>query len=352
MKENRFYFVFFIFFFLCVGITAWVSPSWAKPQPIVLRYANFPPASTFPCVQMERWKEEVEKQTNGRIKIETFPSGTILNARAMMDGILQRQADIGVVCMAYQPGRFVVTNGIAVPLNIPNATVGSQVLWKLIETYSPDEFKDVVVLAAFTTAPINLMTKMPIRSFADISRQSIRASGSAAQILKKWGANAVGMPMPDTAEAIQKGVVKGLFSSLEILKDMKFAETCKYITYTNTVVYPFAVIMNRNAWNSLPADIQKIFMALAPEQSRWTGAYMDQHVMESVEWSIQTQGVKQIFLSPTEKEKFRAALAPITQTWRAQMTKKGLSSETILNDIKRWIQLYHTKEIHIQAKES
>ena len=38
---------------------------------IELSYANFPPPETFPCVQMERWKEEVEKRTNGRVRIKT-----------------------------------------------------------------------------------------------------------------------------------------------------------------------------------------------------------------------------------------------------------------------------------------
>ena len=43
------------------------------PRTITLNYANFPPASTFPCVQMERWKQEVEKRTGGRVKVNTFP---------------------------------------------------------------------------------------------------------------------------------------------------------------------------------------------------------------------------------------------------------------------------------------
>jgi TRAP-type C4-dicarboxylate transport system substrate-binding protein len=50
----------------------------AIAAPIKLNYANFPPAPTFPCVQMERWKNEVEKRTNGAVDIKTFPGGTLL----------------------------------------------------------------------------------------------------------------------------------------------------------------------------------------------------------------------------------------------------------------------------------
>ena len=46
-----------------------------------LSYANFPPAPTFPCVQMERWKGEVEKRTGGQVSIDTYPGGTLLGAK-------------------------------------------------------------------------------------------------------------------------------------------------------------------------------------------------------------------------------------------------------------------------------
>jgi TRAP-type C4-dicarboxylate transport system substrate-binding protein len=48
---------------------------------IKLTYANFPPASTFPSVQMERWAKEVEQRTKGAVKVQTFPGGTLLAAR-------------------------------------------------------------------------------------------------------------------------------------------------------------------------------------------------------------------------------------------------------------------------------
>ena len=50
-------------------------------RPIRLSYANFPPAPTFPCVQMERWKQEVEKRTNGKVAVRTYPGGTLLITR-------------------------------------------------------------------------------------------------------------------------------------------------------------------------------------------------------------------------------------------------------------------------------
>ena len=327
------------FVWMVVGVIlgAFLAPLWGPTvslaEPIKLSYANFPPAPTFPCIQMERWKKEVEKRTDGKVVINTFPGGTLLGAKNMMDGVMAGQADIGCLCMAYQPGRFVITNALSLPLGIPNSKVGSLVLWDLYKKYNPEAFSKVKVLTMFTTAPSNIMSKIPIRNLKEIKGVDLRASGGAAQILKAWGANAVGMPMPATPEALQKGVVKGLFSSLEVMKDFKFAELCGYVTVTDAAVYPFAVVMNMDKWNALPKDVQKVLEDLAPEQALWTGTYMDDHVEESIAWSKKTHNVKVVNLSKEEKAKWDALLDPITAQWLKAGKEKGLPAQALVDDI-------------------
>jgi len=286
---------------------------------------------------MERWKKEVEKRTDGKVVVNTYPGGTLLDAKSMMDGVIAGQADIGNLSMAYQPGRFIVTNATSLPLGIPNAHKGSLVLWDLWQKYQPEEFGKVKVLAMFTTAPTNIMSKVPVRTLEDLKGLDLRASGGAAQILSAWGANPVGMPMPATVEALQKGVVKGLFSSLEVMKDFKFAETCKYVTMTDTVIYPFAVVMNMDSWNKLPKDVQKVMDDLRVEQSEWTGTYMDNHVKEAMEWAKSEQNVEIITLSAEEKAKWDAKLMQITEKWVSDAKSKGFPSDAIVNDIKALI---------------
>ena len=322
-----------------VGFTS-LEPVSAIAGSIKLTYANFPPAPTFPCVQMERWKKEVEKRTNGQVKVDTFPGGTLLGAKNMMDGVIAGQAKVGNLCMAYQPGRFVVTNATSLPLGIPNAYVGSLVLWDLWAKYEPQEFGKVKVLAMFTTAPTNIMSKVPVRTLEDLQGLDLRASGGAAQILSAWGANPVGMPMPATVEALQKGVVKGLYSSLEVMKDFKFAESCKYVTMTDTVIYPFAVVMNMDSWNQLPKETQVILDDLKVEQSKWTGEYMDNHVKNAMKWAVETQGVEVIKLSAAEKARWDAKLQPLTDKWISDAKAKGLPAEEIVADLKRLIKKY------------
>lgn len=330
MKHRLIRFVMIIGLILMSGPALTAVPSLAAS--VTLSYANFPPAPTFPCVQMERWKTEVEKRTGGAVAINTFPGGTLLDAKGMMDGVISGQADIGCLCMAYQPGRFVLTNATSLPLGIPDAKTGSLVLWDLYRKHKPESFSKVKVLTMFTTAPANIMSRVPVRTLADIKGLDLRASGGAAEILKAWGANQVGMPMSATPEALQKGVVQGLFSSLEVMKDLKFAEICKYVTMTDTVIYPFAVVMNMDRWNALPDAVKTVMDDMAREQAEWTGVYMDGHVNAAMEWSMGQQ-VEVIVLPAEEKGRWDALLQPMVDAWIADAESKGFPAEAIVKDI-------------------
>jgi TRAP-type C4-dicarboxylate transport system substrate-binding protein len=317
-----------------------MAPDQGRADQIKLSYANFPPAPTFPCVQMERWKTEVEKRTNNKVLVNTFPGGTLLDAKNMMDGVIAGTADIGCLSMAYQPGRFMVTNATGLPFGFRNATVASLVLWDLYKKYKPAEFSQVKVLTMFASAPANIYAKVPVKTLEDMKGLQLRASGGAADVIKALGGAPVGMPQSETPEALQKGVVKGAFSSLETLMDFKFAELCKYVTIIDGPIYPFAVVMNMAKWNALPKDVQKVMEDMGTEQAEWTGKYMDGHVEKSIKWSKENHKIEVTQLSKDELAKWNKLLEPIIDKWIADAKAKGLPAEDIVKDIKAFAKKY------------
>ncbi len=310
-----------------------IVPSTSFPRTITLTYANFPPASTFPCVQMERWKKEVEKRTQGRVKIITFPGGTLLGAKDMFRGVMEGQADIGCVCMAYQPGVFPLTTAVALPLGFQNATVASLVLWDVYNKYHPHAFSRVKVLTLFTSAPSNIMSRVPVRSLKDLKGLELRASGTASKILEVLGATPVSMPMSETPEALQKGIVKGLLSSLEVLKDLNFAAYCPYETITNFQVYPFAVIMNKKKWQSLPPEIREVMDSLSREQARWTGEYMDAHVKDALEYARVKYHARIFHFSTSDTQKAHELCKEVIDEWKQMALKAHVPVNRVLRDI-------------------
>lgn len=328
---------------LCVSLLA----TTARAESVTLSYANFPPAITFPCVQMERWAKEVEKRTNGKVKIQTYPASTLLGAKNMFRGVVKGQADIGCISMSYQPGVFPFSFSCNLPVGFTSATVASLTLWDLYQKYQPKEFSRVKVLTMFTSAPSHIMSKTPVRSLADLEGYEVRASGTLAKVMAKLGSTPVAMPMPEVPEALQKGVIEGFVTSFEVLKDMNFAEGCRYETYMDLPVYPFAVIMNKRAWDGLDDDVKKVMNDLGREQALWTGQYMDQHVIEALDWSKKKYDIELIHLSPEQYAIAQDKIAPLVQEWQDTANKDGLPAEKILLDLQA-LKAKYEKEYPVQ----
>ncbi|MDD3313275.1 TRAP transporter substrate-binding protein [Pseudodesulfovibrio sp.] len=298
-----------------------------------LTYANFPPAKTFPCVQMERWKTEVEKRTNGAVSVQTFPGSTLLEGKNMYRGVMMGQADIGCISIAYYPGVFPLMSAVNLPVSFTSTEVASLAMWDLFQKYRPEEFKNVKVLTMFTCAPSHIQSKVAIRSLADLSGVELRGSGSLVTFINDLGGRGVGMPMSDTPEALQKGVVKGLVSSFDVLKDMNFAEICRYETITNLPVYPFAVIMNKAKWASLPDDVKKVLDDLGREQAQWTGAYLDDYVDQALAWSKEKYQVEVFRLSDADMAEIASKGQPMIDAWKKDVAAKGIDGDAVFSDM-------------------
>ncbi|HEX2965220.1 MAG TPA: TRAP transporter substrate-binding protein [Syntrophorhabdaceae bacterium] len=312
-----------------------VAPNTSVAQaPVVLKYANFPPAATFPCVQMERWAKEVEKRTSGKVKVQTFPGGTLLPAKNIFDGVISGVADIGNFAMSYQPGRFPVSEAVDLPIGFSSAKSASLALYDLIKKYNPKEFDQVKILTLFTCPPANIMTNKPVRSLKDLKGMELRVPGTAVDILKNLGGNPIAMPQSDTPEALQKGVIKGHISSMEVLKDFNYAAYTPYATITNLWVVTFAVVMNKDKWNSLPEDVKKVLDDMGREQAEWTGNYVDAHVKEALDWSKSQYKNFQVFeLSSADNATIAKGVKPIIDDYVKRVSASGIKGDQIIKDV-------------------
>ena len=310
-------------------MVATLSAPMASAKAKSLTYANFPPAPTFPAVQMERWKTEVEKRTAGKVEIKTFPGSTLLGAKNMFDGVVAGQADIGCFALSYHPGRFPVLEAIDLPHGWPNATVASLAQLDLYNKYKPESFKKVKVLTMFTCPPANIMSIDPVRTIADLKGLEIRAAGTGVKVFELLGASPIGMPQSDVPDALHKKVIKGMASSLEVMKDFNYAEYCRYITMTNLQVVTFGVIMNLDTWNSLPKDVQDVMDGLIREQTEWTGKYVDDHVNEAVAWSKKKYKVEVINFAADEQKKMHELLSPLVNNYIKRVEPKVPGKEVI-----------------------
>jgi len=308
----------------------------AKKAPeVTLKYANFPPSSTFPCVQMERFAKELEARTEGRVKIKTYPGGTLLAAKDIFDGVIAGTADIGNFAMSYQPGRFPVAESVDLPHFFHDAKTATRALEAVVDAFKPAEFKDVVVLSVFTCPPAVVMSKPPVNGIADLKGLAIRSSGTAAEVFKRIGGTPVAMPQSEVPDALQKGLIVGNMSSAEVLKDMDYAKTCPNVLQADLSVVSFAVVMNKRKFERLPKDLQEVLLALGREQSHWTAEYVDQHAADAVEWGKAERGLKVTVPSDEDKAALRAAATPLMEEYVERVKAKGVDGKAVLDVVEK-----------------
>jgi TRAP-type C4-dicarboxylate transport system substrate-binding protein len=212
------------------------------------------------------WAKEIEKRTNGRVKINVFSSGTLTPADQTYDGAVKGISDIGMSCFAYTRGRFPVMEVLDLPMGYPNGRTAMRVANDFFMKFKPKELDGVKVLYIHAHGPGLLHTLKPVQSLPEMKGMKIRSTGLSAKVVEMLGAVPVAMPQGGTYEALQRGVVDGTFTPIETLKSWKQAEVIKYTTDSSGVGYTTAmfVVMNLKKWNALPKDIQEIFEAVSP----------------------------------------------------------------------------------------
>ena len=306
-----------------------------KDVVITLNYANFPPPSTFPCVQMERFVKELEERTGGQVKVRTHAGGTLLGAKDIFDGVIQGTADIGNFAMSYQPGRFPVTEALDLPHFFPDSKTATRALEAVMDAFKPAEFADVVVLSVFTCPPAVVMSKPPVNGIADLKGLAIRSSGTAAEVFKRIGGTPVAMPQSEVPDALQKGLIVGNMSSAEVLKDMDYAKTCPNVLQADLSVVSFAVVMNKRKFERLPKDLQEVLLALGREQSHWTAEYVDNHAANAIAWGKEERGL--VVTIPTDEDKaiLREAAAPLMDEYVERVKKNKIDGRKILEAIEK-----------------
>jgi TRAP-type C4-dicarboxylate transport system substrate-binding protein len=327
------YFIAFLGF-----IFAMVAKGQAGEKTIVLTYANFFPPTHVQSQLAEAWIKEIEKRTHGQVKINYFPGGALLKGGQIYDGVLKGIVDIGMSCFAYTRGRFPSMEALDLPLGYPSGMVATLVANAFYRQFHPKELNEVKVLYLHAHGPGLLHTKKPVYRLEDLKGRKIRCTGFSAKLVKALGAVPVAMSQGQAYEALQRGVVEGTFTPMETLKGWRQAEVIKYTIDCKAVGYTTAmyVIMNKQKWESLPADIKKVFTEVSQEWIVKHGQAWDKSDAEGRAFTL-SLGNKIIDLSPSETKRWVERAQLVIADYVKEMKAKGLPGEEYVKAIKKII---------------
>lgn len=315
---------------LCLTIIGFSLTQSASAQ-VKLNYSIFFPAPAKQTVDATDWAKEIEKRTNGKVQITMFPGGTLTPPDKCYDGAVKGISDIGYSVLAYTRGKFPLTEVADLPLGIKSGLVATKLINEYYKKFKPKEFDEVKVMYLHGHGPGLIHTKKAVRNLEELKGMKIRCTGLAAKIAAALGATPVAMPMSETYDSLSRGVVDGSMAPMEALNTWKWGEVVKFTTEDYGASYStgFFVVMNKDKWNALPPDIQKIIEKVNDEWIEKTGKVWDEVDKAGKEFTVKL-GNQIISLSKEENEKWAKAVRPLLDEYVKNMKDKGLPGEAAL----------------------
>ncbi len=320
------------------ALTAALLAASAQAAEVTLTVHHFlSPKSPAHAKFIVPWAQRVEEQSEGRIKVEVFPSMSMGGKppelyRQVRDGA----ADIVWTLIGYTPGVFPRSEVFELPTvhggSARATTLAIQDSFELIAADFAD-LKPILVHVHAGNA-IHLRDK-PIRSVAEVKGLKLRTpSRSGAWMIEAWGAEPVGMPVPALPEALSKGTVDGALVPFEIVLPLKLQELTKYSveggdgSRFGTSVFLYA--MNKERYEALPADLKKVIdansgAAIAGEiGGLWDGVEAPGKAAQA------KSGGEVIALDAAAKGGFDALGQRVVDRWIKEARDNGIDGQTLV----------------------
>ncbi|HME45337.1 MAG TPA: TRAP transporter substrate-binding protein [Syntrophorhabdales bacterium] len=325
-------------------------------EPIKLKYGQYFATTHKNAVLSGQFCEEIKKRTNGRVEITHYPGGTLTTAPKMFQAVVTDICDLGWGAIAYNQGRFPVLEAADLPLGRSDGWVATQVADDYYRKFMPKEWDSVHVLFFSATGPnIVYTTKTQVKTLEDMKGVKLRGIGKMADTLRALGAAPIPLEIVDLYEAMRRGVLEGAMLPLETLKGFKVGELAKYVTgswkvgATNT----FYAVMNKEKWDSLPADIKKIFDEVSMEFKAKQAMAWNELDYEGATFFKQYGG-QIIQLSDAEARRWQKAVEPVIASYKKDVLAKGFKSEEVdgwISYIRERVEFWEKKgkEQHVQS---
>lgn len=269
-------------------------------------YSTGPGSATYFC-------ERVEELTNGRLRIKHYPAGELIPAMEGFDSVSKGSIEMNWGNSFFWAGKtFAAQYFTAVPFGMnfqgTNAWLqfgGGQELWD--EVYKP--FNVIGLAAGNTGVQMTGWFKKEINTVEDLNGLRMRVPGLAGKVLEQLGVSVKLLPGGEIFPALERGVIDaaefvGPFQD----RRMGFQKAANYY-YTTGWGEPSNTsecLINKDAWNTLPKDIQAIVKAVAAECNLMGLAWSEANNSEALDDLVKNQGVIAKTLPDSVIEKLRS----------------------------------------------
>ncbi len=223
-----------------------------------LKFANLtPPFHTVNASVIEKLNADLTEATGGSLTVRGYHGGE-LGAGPVEQYVraVQGVADMVWGLPGYTSQQFEKTMIVELPGVVPDDQSGADSLCNAMDEIS-GEFPGTVPIALWTSEPnIMIMKDKAIRSPSDLSGLKIRVAGATAgKIAEALGATPVQMPINQVYNAMQTGLIDGVFTGASTLSDFKLDEVADAYTLGAPLGrLAFFAVMGQGSYDALSDD--------------------------------------------------------------------------------------------------
>ena len=223
---------------------------------------------------------QISEASGGRLTFTFNAGGSLFGGGEAVEAVRNGAADICWNATSITVGVFPVSEFCNVPLNgITCARMGSKVIQDMIKEIPEcaDEYKDfhVIEVQCCSTAPLSTVG-YKIESPDDFKGKAIRAAGTVqSNYVQMLGAAPSSMGTSEVYEAMSKGVVGGMTNDWHNIDCFNLYEVCDYVMDYPINTTSCFMLMNKDVYNSLPADLQQLLDSYSDYASDMAGYYWD-----------------------------------------------------------------------------
>lgn len=283
---------------------------------------------------MKEWSDKIYEATDGQLKINIrvggeLPFGTSEYLDAVSTGSVEMAG-----CMITAISGYIQAGGLpSCPYMTTDAESFNTVMG-VLEPYLADEFGAYgvtnVMTTFYPTQDVYGSGDVP-SSYKDLKNLKIRTSGGEQS--KFW--QAVGMiptsiDASEVSSALNTNIINSVTTATMAVDMNKWYESMDWIYYCNSMIIPVYVVVNDDAFNALPADVQEAFKTVTAEFQNTFTERMMEYSDESLA-NLQDDGLVLVEASDADKEALREIAIPL---WDEYAKANGDNAAKALADIK------------------
>jgi TRAP-type C4-dicarboxylate transport system substrate-binding protein len=318
-------------------LAAALLPLPTQAQEVVLKVHHFlPPASLAQTKFIAPWCDRIAAESQGRMKCQIYPSMQLGGTPPqLVNQVRDGVADIVWTLPGYTPGRFPLSEVFELPFFTTTYEASSRALWDFMQTHAAGELAGMKPIATWVNGPnvLHLRDK-PVRTLDDLKGLKIRApSRLGNKLLAALGATPVGMPVPQMAESLSKGVIDGALVPWEVVPATKTHELTRYHAEA-AGAHPMTVatmifVMSQKRYDSLPADLRKV---IDDNSGRETSAWVSTQFRDAdaIGRALAVANGNTIYpIAPEELTKWEAATRPVSAEWIGEVKTRGADGQQV-----------------------